>query len=295
MAIYTSYDTVGIKEDISDVISNLTPTRTPFQTLCGADKTKSRTFQWMEDSLRAVQVNAKIEGFTASSATLTAPTMRTGTVQILEKTINVSATEDAVDQYGRAKETAYQLTKGMAEIKRDLEHACIGLAQVYTVGDNSTARLLTSAISQIASANAEDAGTAAALTEAMLLSCGQKVYNSGGDPTVFMIKPSDSTIVAGFTGASGRSRTFNDGTKTVTNAVNLYVSPFGEYKVVLNRFMKTDNALLLDPDMWQIVTLRPFTREVLAKTGDSTNHMIVGEVGLKNKNQSGNGRIYDLA
>jgi len=293
MALYTSYDTVGIKEDISDIITNLTPTKTPFQTLCGTDKTKNRTFQWMEDSLRAVQVNAKIEGFTASSATLTPPTMRTGYVQILEKTIQVTATEDAVDQYGRAKETAYQLTKGMAEVKRDLEHACVGLLQAATVGDNSTARLLTSSGSQVAAGNTTAGGTAA-LTEAMILANGQAVFNAGGDPTVLMIKPADSIIVAGFTGASGRARAFNDGQKTVTNAVNLYVSPFGEYKVSINRFMKTTNAMLLDPDMWSLVYLRPFTREVLAKTGDNTSHMIVGEVGLKNKNQSGNGLINAL-
>lgn len=306
MATYTTYDTVGIKEDISDFISRLTPTKTPFQTMIGADKTKNRQFQWMEDSLRAVQVNAKVEGFTASDATLTPPTLRSNYTQIMEKTIKVSATEDAVDQYGRAKETAYQLVKAGEEVKRDKEHAYIGLAQAATAGDSSsTARLTASASSLITTATNRyymgagtplggSSGTAAALTETALLGIAQACYNQGTDPTVFMIKPADSLIVAGFTGASGRSRTFNDGSKTVTNAVNLYVSPFGEYKVVLNRFLKTDHAWLIEPGMWQEVTLRSWTREPLAKTGDASVNMIVGEFGLKHKNFAASGLIANL-
>jgi hypothetical protein len=305
MAIYTTYDTVGIKEDVSDIISNLTPTKTPFQTMIGSSKTKQRQFQWMEDSLRAVQANAKIEGFTAADATLTPPTLRSNYTQIMEKTIKVSATEDAVDQYGRAKETAYQLSKAAAELKRDKEYAYVGLTQAATAGDSSSnPRLTASASSMVTTASSRyymgagtplggSSGTAAALTETALLGIGQAVYNNGSDPGIFMIKPADSLIVAAFAGASGRERDFGTG-KQVTNAVNLYVSPFGEYKVVLNRFLKTDHAWLLDPDQWEEVTLRSWTRETLAKTGDNSTHMIVGEFGLKHKNFAADGLIANL-
>ena len=306
MATYTTYDTVGIKEDISDIISNLTPTKTPFQTMIGKGKTKNRQFQWMEDSLRAVQVNAKVEGFTASDATLTPPTLRSNYTQILEKTVKVSGTEDTVEQYGRAKETAYQLAKAGEEVKRDKEHAYVGLLQAATAGDSSsTARLTASAGSQVTIATNRwymgaatplggTTGTAAALTETALLGIGQAAFNVGAEPSVFMIKPADSLIVSGFTGASGRTRNFNDGTKTLVNVVDLYVSPFGEYKVVLNRFQKTTDAWLIDPDMWEDVSLRGWTRTPLAKTGDNTVNMIVGEYGLKHKNFAGDGLITNL-
>jgi hypothetical protein len=136
-------------------------------------------------------------------------------------------------------------------------------------------------------------GTAAALSENALLAIGQAVYNQGAEPSVLMVKPADSLIVAGFTGASGRNRDFGTG-KTLVNAVNLYVSPFGEYKVVLNRFQKATDAWLIDPDMWEEMTLRPWTRETLAKTGDSSKHMIVGEFGLRHKNFAGDGLITNL-
>jgi len=305
MATYTTYDTVGIKEDVSDVISNIAPTKTPFQTMIGSDKTKNRQFQWMEDSLRAVQVNAKIEGFDATDATLTPPTLRSNYTQIMEKTIKVSATEDAVDQYGRAKETAYQIAKAGEELKRDKEHAYVGLAQAATAGNSSTtARLTASASSQVTAASSlwymgattplgGTTGTAAALSESAVLGIGQAIYNNGGDPSVLMIKPADSLIVAGFAGASGRSREIGNEKKLV-NVVDLYVSPFGEYKVVLNRFQKATDAWLLDPSMWQDVTLRGWTREALSKTGDNSKHMLVGEFGLKHKNFAADGLITNL-
>ena len=306
MAAYTTYDTVGIKEDVSDIISRLTPTKTPFQTMIGNDKTKNRQFQWMEDSLRAVQVNAKVEGFDASEATLTPPTLRSNYTQIMEKTIKVSATEDTVDQYGRAKETAYQLVKAGEELKRDKEHAFVGLAQAATAGDaSSTARLTASASSLITNASSRyymgagtplggTTGTAAALSETALLGIGQAIYNNGSDASVFMIKPADSLIVSAFTGASGRQREISGDSKKLVNVVDLYVSPFGEYKVVLNRFQKTDHAWLMDPDNFQDVTLRGWTREPLAKVGDATKNMIVGEFGLKHKNFAASGLIANL-
>lgn len=294
MALYTSYDTVGIKEDVSDIISNLSPTKTPFQSMIGNDKTRNRAFSWLEDSLRAVQVNAAVEGFTAADATLTPPVSRDNVTQILQKTFKISGTEDAVDQYGRAKETAYQTSIAMEEVKRDLENAYVGVAQAKVVGSASVARQMASAINQIDATTTVVNAAPIALSEGMVLSAGQKAYTAGAEPNILMIKPADSTIVAGFTGAAGRNRTFNDGSKTLTNVINLYVSPFGEYKVVLNRFLNTAYALLLDPEMWAQVTLRPWTKEVLAKTGDNTMILILGEFSLKHKNFKGSGLINNL-
>lgn len=106
MATYTTYDQVGKAEDVSEIISNISPTKTPFQASIKSEKISARSFDWMEDELRAVQVNAKVEGFTASDATLSATTLRSNVAQILEKTIKVSATADVIKTYGRAKETA---------------------------------------------------------------------------------------------------------------------------------------------------------------------------------------------
>lgn len=250
----------------------------------------------------AVQVNAKVEGFTASDATLSATTLRSNVAQILEKTIKVSATADVIKTYGRAKETAYQLSKAGEEVNRDLEHAFVGLDQAAVTGNSTTARRMASAIYQIAagttvttdSSTSTTGNQAGPLTEANVLTLHQTLYNEGADPSILMVKPADAKLVAAFTGASGRYRTINDSSKTLVNAVDLYVSPFGELKVVINRFLKTDHALMYDPDMWRKAVLRPWSRTMLAKDGDNEKHLLVGEYSLKHMNQKGSGKIKNL-
>lgn len=297
---FKTYDQVGIKEDISDVISNIAPTATPFQSVIGSESINNTVYQWQEDDLATVAANAAVEGADGSDADLTATTMRSNYTQIMNKTIKVSATADVVSTYGRAKETAYQLSKKSAELKREFEYALIGQAQNATVGSTSVARKFgnvwgqsVGGVATISSATTVTNSTPAALTEAMVLSVNQKMYEAGAEGSYIMIKPADSLIVAGFAAASGRTRDFEVGTKVV-NVVDIYVSPFGTQKVVLNRFMKADSALVFDPANWKKTVLRPFSRTLLAKTGDAERHFIVGEFGLKHTNVKASGAITGL-
>mgnify|MGYP001416219324 FL=1 len=293
MAIYKTYEQIGLAEDVSNIISDITPTDTPLYSMIKTEKVHARQYSYMTDSLAAAASNAQLEGFTASAGTAIPTTMINGNTQILQKTFQVSATADAVKAYGRAKETAYQLSKALKEIKKDVEFAFVGASNATVAGNATTAREMDSA-DQLIGAGNTTAGGSAALTEAMITATGQAVYNNGGDATILMVKPADSLIIAGFTGAAGRTREFNDGNKTLTNAVNLYVSPFGEYRVTLNRHQMTTHAFLLDPSMWRTASLRPFARTLLAKTGDSDTHMVVGELGLMHKNPLGSGQIDAL-
>ena len=307
---FKTYDQVGKKEDISDVISNISPTKTPFQSLIKTERVNNTLFQWQEDSLAAVADNAQIEGFTASDSNMTPTVMRSNYTQIMQKTVNVSATADVVSTYGRAKETAYQLAKKADELKRELEYHLVGKAQNAAVGNGTdTARTFANAFgTDAASASVihadvtvttdSDTGTvgnqAGPLTEANILAVCQKMYEQGSEGKYIMIKPADSLLMSGFAAASGRNRDFANETKIV-NVVDLYVSPFGEQRVILNRFLKATEALVFDPAMWSLVTLRPWTRELLAKTGDFDRHLIVGEFSLKHKNYKGTGRITNLS
>lgn len=299
---FKTYDQVGIKEDISDVITNISPTKTPFQSLLKTERVANRLFQWQEDSLNAVTSNAQVEGFTASDSTMNPTVMRSNYTQIMAKTVNVSATADVMSTYGRAKETAYQLAKKADELKRELEFHLVGKVQNASAGDaSSNARTFANAFGtdvnsdSVIDASVTTDASSAALTEDMILSTGQKMYEAGAEGKYLFVKPADSLIVAAFTKAAGRYRTFDGGSeKTVVNVVDLYVSPFGEYKVVINRFQKASEALIVDPTMWSLCVLRPWTRELLAKTGDNDRHLIVGEFSLKHKNYKGTGRITGL-
>jgi hypothetical protein len=126
-------------------------------------------------------------------------------------------------------------------------------------------------------------GVGTALSEANLLSALQKSYDEGAEVTTVSVTPADSIVIAEFAKASGRTRDVAQGTKVV-NAVNLYVSPFGEVGVQLNRFQLAGRTLVYDAANWKLCILRNWFRETLAKTGDNTSQMVVGEFSLKHKN-----------
>jgi hypothetical protein len=289
MTTWTQYDVVGLKEDISDVISNISPTDTPFTSAIGSESCTQKNFQWQEDALRAVQVNAMTEGFDATEASLSATVMRSNYTQILSKTIKVSGSEDKAAQHGRAKESAYQMAKAAKEVKRDLEYGYVGTKQTAVAGDNSgpVARKFAGVQAMIDSTLLiHTGGSSTPMSETNLTTAHQALYAAGVDAKMLMVTPDDSQIVAAFAAAAGRYRTFSNDAdpKKIVNAVDLYVSPFGQIKVVLNRWLAAGDTLLIDTDMWKKVVFRNWFREVLAKTGDNTKQMIVGEFSLKHKN-----------
>ncbi len=290
--------TVGKKEDVSDIMTNITPSATPFTSLTGKETVHQPVFQWLEDVLRASAANAQLEGFTASETARTQPTLKENVTQIFQDTFGVSGTTEATSHYGRKSETARNAANAAKALKLDVERAFVGSGQVMVKPvDNASARVMAGVTAQIAVANKVVTGGAGiAPTEANLLTALNTAYKAGAEPTVIMVTPDDSLIVADFAKASGRARAINNGTsgdRKIVNAVELYVSPYGEQKVVINRELKSTDLLILDPSMWVKVALkgRDWFTETLAKIGDKTSKMMVGEFSLKNKNSKGSAYI----
>lgn len=297
----STYDLVGQVEDVSKVISDITPTEVPFQTSIRKGTTRSMNPEWMEDALDDAADNANVEGSDAPAANQTQPVMRSSRHQIFMKTVKVTGTSRAVDLYGRDDELARQLAKKGKEIKRDLERALVGVVQAAVAGDDSTARRLQSALSSIDASVSENASTAA-LSETMVLNVMKKIYDVGSEVSTMLIKPGDALNVANFayrnSGASGyaaeRTRDMGEGSRKITNVVEVYASPWGPVTFKLNRWIKSDTALAYSPDMWTLLWLRKWFKKPLAITGDSESHLLVGECTLKNHNFKASGKIYGL-
>ncbi len=316
MATYTKYDAVGQREDLSDVIYNISPTDTPIMSSIGKTKATAVNHEWQTDSLAAATTaNALVEGADATSATLS-PTTRYGNLtQIVGKTVQVSGTLDAVDKAGRKSEKAYQLAKGSAEIKRDIE-TIITANQAKVAGDgSSTARKMSSLLSFIKTNTSVGAGTTTAgadpttigvsarvdadttrtFTETMLKEVVREVFSSGGTPSVLFVSPALKQTVSGFTGlAAQRYQAPVSGQATILAGADIYQSDFGQISIVPNRFMRTRDALLLDPEYAALAYLRPFQTNDLAKAGDSEKTQILAELTLEVKNEAAHGGVFDL-
>jgi len=311
MAIYNAYDAVGQREDLTDVIYNISPTETPFMSSIGKTKATAVYHEWQTDSLAAATTaNAAVEGADASDATLS-PTTRLGNyTQILQKTIKVSGTLDAVNKAGRKSEKAYQLAKSSQELKRDLETILLSNQGRDAGSSNSGARKMGSLLSWIktnssAQTNGGDPttigvstrtdGNTRTFTEALLKEVVAEVFVSGGSPSVLMVGAAGKQKVSSFAGI-GATRFNVTGAKpsTIIGAADIYVSDFGNMSVVPNRFMRTRDALILDPEYAAIAYLRPFMTNELAKAGDSDKTQVLVECTLEVKNEAAHGIVADL-
>lgn len=316
---YTVYEVIGKKEDVSDIITNISPTTTPFQSMIGKESVSNVLYQWQEDTLANAAANAQYDGFDAAEIAAVPTTIRTSYTQILAKAIKVATTTDKVSMYGRAKETAYQLSKRAAELKRDLEYVMLNKqaggagnlnnVTLTSIGNSASvtsdsARTMKSFQAQVDSSTyaallTKTGGTSTAMTETHLNTVLQQLFTNGADPKYLMIPPGEALNIAAFATATGRYRFADnadaDAARRVVNVVDLYVSPYGEIKVILNRFQDAADHLVFDPDMWKQTVLRPWTREPLAKVGDAERHLLVGEYSLKHKHYGASGIIRKAA
>jgi len=310
MPTFTAHTAIGQREDLTDIIYNISPTETPFMSSIGKTKATAVYHEWQTDSLAAATTaNAAIEGADATSATL-APTVRLGNyTQIIQKTVQVSGTLDTVNKAGRKSEKAYQLAKASAELKRDLE-TILCANQGRSAGTSTIARKLGSILSWIktnsdkASDGSDPAtigvstrtdGTVRTFTEALLKTVVSEVFVSGGSPKILMVGALGKQKVSSFAGiAAQRYMAPGNTPTTIIGAADVYMSDFGTMSVVPNRFMRARDALILDPEYAALAYLRPFQTNDLAKTGDSENTQLLAEVTLEVKNEAAHGIVADL-
>ena len=292
MATYKTYDTVGIREDLQDAIYDISPTTTPFMSTVGRTKAKNTYHEWQTDSLADVNLdNAQVEGADAVSPTLT-PTERVGNyTQISDKVVQVSVTDDVVDKAGRSTETAYQLAKASAEIKRDMESILLS-DQAQSAGTSSTPRKLAGIQTWLTTNTVTGAG---AFTEDNLKEAVLNAYTQGGEPSMLLVSPAQKQVVSTFTGiAEQRYQAPKSSPTTIIGSADVYLSDFGTLSVVPDRFLQDDVALVLDPSMANVAYLRPFKKTKLAKMGDSEKHLMNVEYTLVVKNEKAHAQVTDL-
>ena len=321
MSTYQTFTALGQREDLSDIIANISPYETPFQANIGKQKVSAKRHEWQTDALAAASTsNAKVEGADASIQT-SDPTVRLSNItQIMDKTVSVSGTLEAVDKAGRKSELAYQIMKRGRELKRDME-AILLYNQASTLGTSTTASKLGglpswlvtntdratdgddggySTSTALTVAATDTTGSGRTFTETLLKAVMQSCFINGGDPKILMIGPYNKGQFSNATNFPGiaelRSNLAQSVSKqaTVIGAADVYLGDFGTLQVVPNRFQAETDAYLLDPEYAAVGTLRPISKYALSKLGDSERHQMLTEITLVVKNEAAHGVISDL-
>ena len=310
---FTSFDAIGNREDLRDVIYDISPMELPFMGLCGRSTARATRHEWQTDVLATAANNNQLEGDTFTYSAIT-PTVRlANSTTIARKTLSVSKTQDAVNKAGRAKEYAYQLVLRSKEIKRDME---------FTLTNNQTPVPVASASTTVArqlrplpgwySTNTDrgaggSAGTSTAAAtdgtqrefdQTMLENTLRNITNQGGNVDTIMVGLYNKQAMSKFTGNVTKMQQVaapggGNADVTLVSNIDFYRSDFGTHKIVFNRFQRSRDVHFLDSDYWDIAWLRPMHTVDIAPTADSTEGAIVCEYTLVSKNQAASGIVAD--
>lgn len=275
MAKFDSYTQIAQAEDVQDAIYRISPVDAPVVSMAKTLRATGKIHEWHQHELTAAGANKAVEGADAPADSSTAVTNKSNFCQIMTKVAEIAGTLEAVDKYGRDSEMAFQLERIYGELANDEEFAVVGSQQAGTAGTTAVAREMTSFLPQL-DATVKKASVTATDGEDQILAAHQACYEAGGNPNYLVVSPAGSLIIADFAKASGRQRDIRN-ERSVYNVVDLYVSPFGELDVVIDRNIETDVALGLDPEYAATCVLRPTTDWELAKIGDSMRRQVLRE------------------
>jgi hypothetical protein len=310
MPTFTAHTAIGQREDLIDVIYDISPTETPILSTLARTKATAVYHEWQTDVLAAATTaNAAVEGADPSAATIS-PTVRLGNYcQIAQKTIQISNTLEAVNKAGRKSEKAYQISKASQELKRDME-TIITANQGQTAGNASTARRLGSILSWLKTntsfgtsgvdpvtigVSTRSDGATRTFTETLLKEVVAEAFDSGGNPKVLVVGSGLKQKASTFAGiATQRYNAPSNAPTTILAAADVYLSDFGQLAITPDRFMRTRDALLLDPEYAAVAYLRPFATNELARTGDSEKTQLIAEFTLEMRNEAAHAIVADL-
>lgn len=298
-AIHQTHNQHGaaLREDVLDVIFQITPDDTPFYMDIGDATASSTRHYWTTRSLSVRNANAVPEGdsFAGNYSGLSLPTRVGNICQILRKLPQVTGSMGAEDTIGVQDLMADQISLRMVEWKTDAEHALLR-GSVRTGTTHVSDSRYMGGLHNIVSTNAFDYGSVNSFAEAKFIDLLEAVWSSGGNPKKVLCGSKVKRTIGTFTASS--TKFLETQSNTVTNVVNVYESDFGVTNIRISRDVPsaagTFACYAYDPDFFDKAWLRrPFV-ERIARTGDSEEAVILGELTLEYGNEAAAGALTDL-
>lgn len=247
---------IGVREQLSDVITNIMPAETPIYTMAKKIKIGSRSPEWQRDiDADPAPTNAAVEGDDVANDAGSQPERLKNYVQLFDKVVQVSSTANAVNTAGRANEMKFQMAKKGREIKRDIEARANG-NYASVVGNASTAgqmagieAYLTTNVSRGSGGSdggfnsgtgligAATDGTTRVVTEELFKDVISDCWTNGGEPTLVVCGPKmKQKISSTFTGIAAQQNDINGQNKVIIyGAADVYKSDFGTHKIMPTR------------------------------------------------------------
>jgi len=324
-AALETYDSITIREDLSDAENMISPTETPFcSMIAGRNKAKATKHEWPTTVLGAVdEDNAVAEGEDAPAIDAAVLAFRRWNfTQIMDKVVKVTDTSQRVDGAAGVEKLAKQISYKLKELKRDKEAIFTsgqpgdpGAAVGATVRKSAgfAAFIITNATvganTGLAPTLSDDpngypdagptAGDLAAISEDAFNASMQAAWVEGGEPKYALCSAINKRLISkSFDGYATKYKQADD--KKLVNSIDIYESDFGQVQIVPDRFLGNTNLVaggnaifFIDPDHVKISELQPTRQLELARTGHTQNRLIQCESCVEVGNEAAHAAIYD--
>lgn len=282
-------DASTIVTDVTDVIYQITPEDTPFFHLCG-DVPANVAAPWHQWQMRALDVrnpNIQFEGraYTFTSA-MRLPSRQGNVLQILDKDIRISGTNQAIDHYAIPNMLADQSEVKLTELKTDIEHAL--LRATLNTGGTATARQM-AGIVPMAQSNGSMYTNAsqATFTENRFNGALEQGWTNGADLKDCLVDGRMKRMISNFSG--NNARVLNADAGRLVNTISVYESDYGPVNIHLCRDVPTLFAgasmtrtlVFVDKSHLNKAWLRPVTVQRTAKVADSDDAIAQAELTLE--------------
>ena len=301
---FDTYTATADREQLSDIIYNISPSQTPFLSSIGRTNVSNVVFDWQTETLPTPSSTGQLEGFELSRSASTATTRESNVCMISSRDATVTGSQEASDAAGKRSEMAHQLAIMAKAVKRDMEEALT--QNIAKVTGTASAARQTRSLETWYQTNVNKAydgangsasaartnGTRRDLTEDMIKDVQQQCFASGAEPSILMVGPYNKSVISGFTGRA-QARQFVDA-NTIEASVSIYSGDFGELRVVPSNRSREQAVHLLDPEFAAVAYLRDFETIDISTIGDAETKMIVVEYGLEMRNEAAHGIVADV-
>lgn len=287
----------SIREDLDDVIHNISPTDTPVFGDCALISASGKLHEWLIDALASRGTNGATEGSDVTVGLETQPTRKTNICQILRKTVGVSDTQRAILHAGFKDAYTYYAMKKAKELANDIE---------FTVINQTLVTGATNAIDYMAGLVAQITTTASAVAQSVLTETAyndllELIWNQGGQPDVMYLAAYHKRRVDEFlTKTDLRIMNQEVSGETVRATYSYYRSVFGIIENKLCRDIpfasnSTGGTIVAgQKSMLRFARLRPTKLTPLAKTGSSTRAFYETEGTLVVGNEKAFGKYVQM-
>tara|TARA_R100000458_G_C8278479_1_gene254688 strand:+ start:8550 stop:9527 length:978 start_codon:yes stop_codon:yes gene_type:complete len=310
-------DASNIREDLGNVIYNVSPFQTPFTSGIATSAVTADNHEWLTDTLAAAATNEHVEADTSITAVTSTRTRKTNNVQISQKSVIVTQKAEFFDRAGiPGKEMAYQLVKVGKELQMDIELSVLSNYTAKRAATASQAGRSASVASWIGTDSNQSVGSGGSvngastgatgpsngtdrdLTDGIMEGVLDGIWENSGDFSNTKIMADASRVASIRDKLTGIANDVNSDAKTgeIYNRVAVYVSQYGPLAIIPNKHMPANTIYILNMDTWGFGVAggkKIHTTDIATQTS-AEQKLLQTYYSLEARSEEANGAIYDI-